>query len=195
MQYEEMEQEQLISTIKERLDIPVVLVGMMGSGKSHTGRELAAALGLSFQDTDMIIEKKAGAKIPEIFERDGEAKFREAEKNTILELLNGGNGVIATGGGLPMNDEAWTAMTARAVVVWLDADLEVLFKRTSRNKNRPLLQEDDPKAVLAGLLEKRKSRYGESHIRVDGSSSVGETVPEVIKALYDYLNHDNLGGL
>lgn len=196
MQYEGMSQDELVNRIKEKLDRPVMLVGMMGAGKSHVGRQLAAELGVDFIDTDKVIEEKAGASIPEIFARDGEARFREAEKNTILELVETEPAIIATGGGVVMNEDSFQTMLQNTVVIWLKADLDTLVLRTAKNKNRPLLREENPEKILGDLLAAREPFYSKSHIAVDSSEEcAARATQEAIKSLYAYLNHDNLSSL
>ncbi len=196
MQYGDMTQNEIINALKQKLDRPIVLVGMMGSGKSHIGRQLASELGLKFIDTDSVIVERAGASVAEIFERDGEAKFREAEKNTILELLDQPPCVIATGGGLPVNSESLQAIREKSYSVWLEADIETLLERTAKNKNRPLLQQEDPSAVLQDLLEKRRDIYAQADIRVDSSAGEArEPVSQIIKLLCESLNPDSVAVL
>ena len=196
MQYGDMTQNEIINALKQKLDRPIVLIGMMGSGKSHIGRQLASELDLEFIDTDSVIVERAGASVAEIFERDGEAKFREAEKNTILELLDRSPCVIATGGGLPVNPESLQAIKEKSHSVWLEADIETLLERTAKNKNRPLLQQEDPAAVLRGLLEKRRDIYAKADIRVDSSAGAAhDPVSQIIKLLCETLNPDSVAVL
>ena len=196
MQYGDMKQDEIINIIRAELDRPVVLIGMMGSGKSHIGRQLAAALGLEFYDTDSAIVEKAGASIAEIFERDGEAKFREAEKNTILELLAHGPCIIATGGGLPVNAQSRDAIKKKAVSVWLDADIDTLVERTAKNQNRPLLKHDNPAVVLEDLLAQRRDVYAQADITVDSSAGAAiDATTQITKLLCEFLNPDSLAVL
>ncbi len=188
-----MKDGEFIKNIKLKLDRPVVLVGMMGSGKSHLGQQLALELGVRFYDSDTIIEKKAGCAIAEIFSRDGEPKFREVEKNTILELLGGGPCVVATGGGAVMNPETMEEIKKRAVSIWLCAGIETLLARTAKNANRPLLKESSPETVLRELLAKREAIYAKADMRIDSSDSAqAQSVPAMIKSLSDFLNTANL---
>jgi shikimate kinase/3-dehydroquinate synthase len=140
-------------------DRSVVLVGMMGAGKTSVGKRLAARLGLPFVDADAEIEAGAQLTIPEIFERFGEAYFREGERRVIARLLNGGPQVLATGGGAFMHALTRQAIAAQGVSVWLKPDVEVLVARVRKKSNRPLLQTDDPEATLRRLLAERAPIY------------------------------------
>lgn len=163
----------------------VVLVGLMGAGKSAVGRRLAARLGLSFVDADAEIEQAAGRSIDEIFARDGEAAFRAAERRIIHRLLTErAVHVLATGGGAFMDPETRKVIAAHGCSVWLRADLDVLLARTSRRNNRPLLKKGDPKEILQKLMEARYPVYAEAEITVDSDDQpVEETVERVAQAL------------
>jgi shikimate kinase len=138
----------------------VVLVGMMGAGKSTIGRRLALRLGLRFFDADIEIETAhAGMTIPEIFATHGEPYFRDGEARVIARLLEGGPAVIATGGGAVMRDETRNRIRDKAVSIWLKADLDVIMKRVKRRADRPLLQTEDPVATVGRLLEQREPVY------------------------------------
>jgi shikimate kinase len=138
----------------------VVLVGMMGAGKSTIGRRLAARLGLRFMDADVEIEvAHAGMTIPEIFATHGEPYFRDGEARVIARLLDGGPAVIATGGGAFMREETRGRSRDKAVSIWLKADLDVIMKRVRRRADRPLLQTEDPVATVSRLLEAREPVY------------------------------------
>ncbi|MEM7651198.1 MAG: shikimate kinase [Pseudomonadota bacterium] len=177
------------SEIKKLLDKPVVLVGMMGSGKSHTGRALANALKLSFADSDKIIEEKAGLPVTEIFESFGEEKFRDAEHNTIIELLNSDTGVIATGGGALMNEKTLKALKSESIMIWLNADLETLWERVQKSQTRPLLQTENPKEKLQALMDERRALYSQAQIDVPIEASKQQnTLKTLIKSLYEHLN-------
>lgn len=139
---------------------PIVLVGMMGCGKTSIGKALAARLGREFIDTDNIIEQKAGCTIAEIFERDGERKFREVEARTIQEMVAAEkNIVIATGGGAVTDPQTLDAIKAYAIGVWIDADLADIEQRVAGNSARPLLNQGDVSKKLNALLEQRKPLY------------------------------------
>jgi shikimate kinase len=165
-------------------DRPIVLVGLMGAGKSCIGRRLAARLGLAFVDADREIEQAAGCSIPEIFERHGEDAFRDGERRVILRLLEGGPHVLATGGGAFMDPRTREAIRDKAVSVWLRADLDLLARRVQRRNDRPLLQVADPKAKLAQLMADRYPVYAEADITVDSQDGPPEaTVERVLSAL------------
>lgn len=138
---------------------PIVLVGMMGAGKTTVGRRLANRLGLPFTDSDVEIETAAGMSIPDIFTAHGEDEFRAGEARVIARLLRERQGVIATGGGAFINPETRAAILAHAVSVWIKADFDVLFARVSKRPTRPLLQTPDPKGTLRELIEKRYPIY------------------------------------
>lgn len=156
------------------LDRSVVLVGLMGAGKTSVGRLLAARIGLPFVDADAEIEAAAGSTIEEIFAHDGEAVFRSGERRVIARLLAGPPRVIATGGGAWMDAATREAVRARGVSVWLRADLDVLVKRTGRRGGRPLLKQGEPREVLARLIAARYPVYAEADITVE----TGEESPE-----------------
>ncbi len=164
------------------VDRPVVLVGLMGAGKSSIGRRLAARLGVKFVDADSEIEAAAGCPIPEIFERHGEAAFRDGERRVIARLLDGGPQVLATGGGAFMDAETRARIAEGAVSVWLRADLDVLVERCSRKRNRPLLEGGDARAILSTLIEERYPTYAEADIVVDSVNGPHEEVVERIVA-------------
>jgi shikimate kinase len=144
----------------------VVLVGIMGSGKSSIGRRLAGRLAIPFVDADSEIEQAAGMTITEMFERHGEAYFRAGEARVIARLLDHGPQVLATGGGAFMNPDTRAAIRARAVSVWLKAELDVLMKRIKRRNDRPLLKAGDPAATLAALISQRYPVYAEADLTV-----------------------------
>ena len=174
--------------IKESLKKPIVLIGMMGSGKSRLGHALAHALEVEFYDSDAIVEERAGRSIPDIFEEFGEAKFRQAEQNTILELLDTGLCVIGTGGGAITSPETLAAIKAQGVSVWLQADMTTILSRVLENENRPLLQHDDPEKVLNDLMEKRVPLYEQADIQFDTSAGNPQMlVRQLIKTLCEHL--------
>lgn len=184
---------QEIDYIKAHLQKPVVLIGMMGSGKSRLGRVLAEKLSLPFFDSDHVIEAKAGRTVQEIFTKDGEPKFREAEKRTILELLKNEACVIATGGGAVTNPEVLTALKENAVLIWLQAEIPELMARLKNVESRPLLKGDNPEAVLTNLMEKRAGLYAQAHITVAAGDPVIKDVKmRLIKKLYDFLKACNV---
>jgi len=144
----------------------VVLVGMMGAGKSSIGRRVALRMGVPFVDADAEIEKAADMTIPELFARRGEAEFRAGEARVILRLLEGGPQVLATGGGAFMNADTRTDIGAKGISVWLKAEFDVLMRRIRRRHDRPLLKTEDPAATLRRLMEQRDPVYGLADITV-----------------------------
>jgi shikimate kinase len=162
----------------------IVLVGMMGAGKSSVGRKLAGRLALPFVDADTEIEAAAGMSIPDIFETRGEAEFRAGEARVIARLLEAGPQVLATGGGAFMNAETRAAIRARGVSVWLRADFDVLMKRIKRRGDRPMLKTDDPPATLRALIAQRYPVYAEADITIDSRDVLHEViVDETLDAL------------
>ncbi len=156
-------QDRAIRPIAER---SILLVGMMGSGKSTVGRRLAARLGLPFYDADEEIEKTADLSISEIFQRYGEAHFRDGERRVITRLIDGPRCVIATGGGAFAEDSTRAEILARGLAIWLDVPIPVLVERVSRRNHRPLLHGRNPAEVIADLMDKRAPAYAEAHLRV-----------------------------
>src|ERR1700735_4103851 len=144
----------------------LVLVGMIGVGKSSVGRRLAVRLSIPFVDADSEIETAAKMTIPEIFARHGEPYFRAGETRVIARLLDGGPQVLATGGGAFMNADTRAAIGAKGVSVWLKADLEVLMRRIKRRQDRPLLQADDPGETMRKLIDERYPVYAEAEITI-----------------------------
>lgn len=172
----------------------VVLVGMMGAGKSSVGRKLAAKLGLAFVDADNEIEAAAGMSIPDIFETRGEAEFRSGEARVIARLLETGPQILATGGGAFMNADTRAAIRAKGVSVWLRADFDVLMKRIRRRNDRPMLKTDDPAATLRNLIEHRYPVYAEADITVDSRDVLHEViVDEILDALRGYFARPQTG--
>ncbi len=167
-----------------RLDRPIVLVGMMGVGKTTVGRLLAAQLDVSFIDTDEEIERAADMAIAEIFERFGEDYFRDGERRVIARLINEGPKVIATGGGAFINEATRALIKEKCHSVWIDADIEILVARVSRRNHRPLLIGKDPRVVLADLIAKRSPVYrlADFHVRSDADPH-RRTVEQILKAL------------
>lgn len=166
----------------------VVLVGLMGVGKSSIGRRLANRLGLRFSDADAEIERAAGKSILEIFDEHGEPYFRSGEARVIERLLGEGPQVLATGGGAFMHEPTREAIRANGFSVWLDADLEVLVRRVSRRTDRPLLRGRDPKEVLTELIAARNPVYALADIHVESRDVRHDlTVQEILRALDDRL--------
>ena len=166
----------------------IALVGLMGAGKSSVGRRLANALGLPFRDADTEVETAAGRSISEIFADLGEPAFRDGERRVIARLLEGPPHVMATGGGAFMSQETRTLIKARAVSVWLKADLDVLARRVGRKDSRPLLAGKDAIDVLRAQAEARYPAYAEADITVEtGDAAHHVTVSQVIDALAAHL--------
>ncbi|WP_296578292.1 shikimate kinase [Phreatobacter sp.] len=166
----------------------VVLVGLMGAGKSSVGRRLAQRLGLPFVDADTEIEKAADLTIPEIFDKHGEAYFRAGEVRVVARILDTGPQVLATGGGAYMNAETRARIRERGISIWLKAELDVLMKRVKRRGDRPLLKADDPQAVLKRLMDERYPVYAEAALTVLSREATHEdAVEDVLRALACHL--------
>jgi shikimate kinase len=167
----------------------IVLVGMMGVGKSSIGRRLAARLSIPFVDADGEIEKAAGMSVADIFARHGEADFRSGEARVIARLLESGPQVLATGGGAFMNQKTRDAIRAKGVSIWLKAELEVLLRRISKRRSeRPLLATDDPATTLRNLLTEREPVYAEADLTVQSSDvSHDAIVADIMTALASLL--------
>jgi len=168
-------------------DRPIVLVGLMGVGKSTVGKRLAARLGLVFADSDHEIESAAGLSVAEIFERYGEPYFRDGERRVIARLMEGAPKVIATGGGAFMNEETRALILERATAVWLDADIEVLAERVRRRPgSRPLLKGKDPRVALGELAKVRNPIYALAPIHIRSQPlphhAAVESILEALKA-------------
>jgi shikimate kinase len=169
----------------------IVLVGLMGAGKTSVGRRLAEKMNIPFVDADHEIELAAGKSISEIFADHGEDYFREGERRVITRLLENGQQVLATGGGAFMNDETRARIKDRGISIWLKADLDVLLKRVAKRNDRPLLR-DDPETVMKNLMEKRYPVYAEANITVESRDvQHGQMVSDVVKALVDWDGWEN----
>jgi len=168
----------------------VVLVGMMGVGKSSIGRRLAGRLGIPFVDADAEIEKAAGMSISDIFARDGEAYFRSGEARVIARLLDSGPQVLATGGGAFMNEATRAAIKTKGVSIWLSAEFDVLMRRIAKRKNeRPMLQTDDPEETLRQLIAVRDPVYALADLTVQSREVPHDSiVAEIAAALTGFLN-------
>lgn len=162
----------------------IVLIGLMGAGKTAVGRRLANRLELPFIDADTEIEVAAGQSIPEIFAEHGEAYFRQGERKVIARLLESGPQVLATGGGAYMNADTQANIKAHGISIWLKAELRVLLKRVGRRDNRPLLASGDPEAVMKTLMAERYPIYAEADVTVESRDVPHEViVTAVIDAL------------
>lgn len=175
----------MVPLAAQRLTRKIVLVGMMGSGKTAIGRALAAALQVSFVDSDAAIEEAAALSIPEIFARDGEAFFRRRETEVLRRLLAGPPGIISTGGGAFLAAENRAMIAAEAVALWLDADLATLWDRVRHKDTRPLLRTPDPKGTLAAMLTARRSFYAQAALRlpIDARASIDQTTQAALALL------------
>lgn len=163
---------------------PIVLVGLMGAGKTTVGRRLAQRLGLPFVDADHEIEAAAGMTITDIFDRFGEPYFRDGERRVIARLIDGSPKVIATGGGAFINDETRALILEQALSIWLDAEPAVLADRVARRDSRPLLRGKDPETVLTGLAAVRNPFYAKAQIRVESVVAPHDaTVNAILKAI------------
>lgn len=172
---------------------PLVLVGLMGAGKSAVGRRVAERLEIPFIDADAEIEAAAGCTIAEIFERHGEDEFRSGERRVMKRLLETEPvHVLATGGGAFIDPETRSLIKERAISVWLRAELDVLFERVSRKSHRPLLKTPDPKARLADLMTERYPVYAEADIVVNsGQGPIGAMVDRVLSALKKHIAEES----
>lgn len=179
-----------IDLIGQRLDRTIVLVGMMGSGKTSVGRRLAKTLGWPFQDADWAIEDAAGTSITNIFAEIGEDEFRQRERQVIARVIDEQQKqVLALGGGSFVADETRHLIKERAISIWLDTDIDILVKRTSRRNDRPLLSKGDPRTILTALLNERRASYAEADITIDGGSgSLGDVVDRAVQALRSYTD-------
>ncbi len=170
----------------------VVLVGMMGAGKSTIGRRLSARLHLPFLDADTEIEAAAGMSIPDIFETHGEPHFRDGEARVIARLLDSGPAVIATGGGAFMREETRGRISDKAVSIWLKADADIIMKRVKRRADRPLLQTVDPAATVGRLIEEREPVYQRADLTIWSRDVPHEKiVDECLGALHAWLCGDS----
>ena len=176
------------SMLKQAIDRPVALVGMMGSGKSLIGRRLAGQLALPFIDSDTEVETAAGISISEIFELAGETKFRSMERDAILAAANAGPSILSTGGGSICAPETAELLRERTHVVWLDAEPETLLSRIGSVGSRPLLHTDNPLQTLRELAETRREDYARAHITVKTDRlSAAAAVTAVLDALDSHL--------
>lgn len=177
-----------IEALARRIDRPVVLVGMMGVGKTSVGKRLAAVLHYGFVDADEAIEEAAHMTIPEMFERFGEAYFRDGERRVIARLLDerrdGVGSVVATGGGAFVDAATRSLILERGIAVWLDSDVETLLDRVGRNSSRPLLREGDPREVILRLKSEREALYREAPIHIQSRPGPHQrTVAAILREL------------
>ncbi|WP_108398778.1 shikimate kinase [Devosia submarina] len=171
---------------------PIVLVGMMGVGKTTIGRRVAAKLSRQFLDSDEEIEKAAQMSIPEMFEQRGEAEFRAGETRVIARVLKDRDIVLATGGGAFVNGETRALVKGEAISVWLKANADILFERVSRRSNRPLLKTANPRATLEKLIEERYPIYAEADLTVSSRDVPQDVVAnDVIDAVLHFLKRQD----
>lgn len=178
--------------LSSRLDRPVVLVGLMGAGKSTVGRRLARRLGLPFVDSDSAIEDAVGLPWGEVFERYGEADFRDGERRLVARLVEGGVRVIATGGGAFADVETRRLLNEKAITIWLDAPVDLLAERTARRPaTRPMLLKGDRSQILGALSGEARTDYAKAHIHIPSNGeSHAEVVTAILRALESHLGAD-----
>jgi shikimate kinase len=174
--------------LAKRLDRPVVLVGLMGVGKSTVGRRLARRLGLPFVDSDSAIEDASGLSAAEVFERFGESDYRDGERRLVARLVEGEIRVIATGTGAYIDPRTRKLLNERAITIWLDAPVDILAERTARRDTRPLLRNTDPRRTLERLSAEERPQYREAHIHIkSGNGAHRDVVEAIIEALETHL--------
>lgn len=174
--------------LTDLLDQPIVLVGLMGAGKSTVGRRLAKRLGLPFVDSDSEIEEAAGTTAADLFERYGEHDFRDGERRLVARLMDGTVRVIATGGGAFVDARTRQLLNRHAITIWLDAPVDVLAERTGRRDTRPLLRRGDRAETLARLSEEREPLYAEAQIHIrSGTGAHSDVVETILAALRERL--------
>lgn len=177
-----------IAALARRIDRPIVLVGMMGVGKSTIGRRLAAALDLPFTDADDEIEKAAQMSVSEIFERFGEDYFRDGERRVIARLMSEQPSVIAAGGGAFCQDETRALLLEKAITVWIDCDVQTLVERVGRKDTRPLLRDGDPHEIITRLKREREPYYSQAPIHIASESGPHQqTTARILKAIDQWL--------
>jgi shikimate kinase len=177
-----------IRALAARIDRPIVLVGMMGVGKSTVGRKLAQLMGLPFADADDEIEQAAQMSVSEIFQTFGEPYFRDGERRVIARLLDGGPQVLATGGGAFVQPDTRTLILERGLAVWLDSDVKTLVERVGRKDTRPLLRDGDPNEIVARLKAEREPAYAQAPIKVVSDAGPhGDAVTRILQALDAWL--------
>ncbi|MEM9086850.1 MAG: shikimate kinase [Pseudomonadota bacterium] len=177
-----------LAATPERIDKPIVLIGLMGAGKSSVGRRLAAMMDRGFVDADDAIEDAAQRTIPEIFEEFGETYFRDGERRVIARLMEEETGVIATGGGAFVDPETRALILERGIAVWIDCDIDTLVERTSRRDHRPLLKTGDPHEILTKLHKDRSPYYAQAPIRVESQDGPqADTAHAILRALEEWM--------
>lgn len=179
----------MAEAIRRRLDRPVVLVGMMGAGKTRLGRALATALDIGFVDSDEEIESAAGMTINEIFDRFGEPYFRTGEKRVVQRLLQDGPRIVSTGGGAMMAPETANAIRTQSISIWISAAIPIMVARATRGEKRPLLRQGDPHAVFEKLAAERYPVYQTADIAVrsDDDGAGVDALSQSLRGLHDFL--------
>ena len=171
----------------------IVLIGLMGAGKTSVGRKLAKILDLTFADADEKIVEAAGCSIEDIFEHYGEKAFRDVEERVIFRLLDEGPQVLATGGGAFINPKIRSRIVALGISVWLRADLDTLVRRTRRHAGRPLLKNRTPKATLQKLIDERYPVYANADIVIDSMDEGPEVIVNIISDALDAMTKPDSG--
>ncbi|PZP55545.1 MAG: shikimate kinase [Micavibrio aeruginosavorus] len=182
-----MEISDQIQYINDHLSSPIVIIGMMGAGKTTLGRKLAEKLGWEFVDSDIEIEREQGISVKDIFETKGEAAFRSLEKEKISKLLDTGHKILSAGGGAITTPETAQKIFTRSISLWIDAPVKTLAKRTIGTGTRPLLAGRDPEEALSERMEQRRHLYQKASLRVDGSADINTVLNKAIGQIYDYL--------
>ena len=181
----------IVNDIRQHLDRPILLIGMMGVGKTRMGRQLADALNLPFTDSDDEVEQAAGMSIADVFEKFGEPYFRDGERRVIARLMEQGPSVIATGGGAVMTPETAELIWERALSVWIRAEMDVMVERTARRDDRPLLKNGDPEKILTELAAIRYPVYEKADIVIDSHNGPAEAIlNQALGKIRDYLHHE-----
>jgi shikimate kinase len=181
--------------LREKLgDRAIVFVGLMGAGKTAIGRKVAQMLGLPFVDSDHEIETVSRMSVPDLFERYGEPEFRALERRVITRLVEEGSRVVSTGGGAFMNDETRRAISSHGISVWLKADIDVLMERVAKNRNRPLLRNADPRAVMKRLMHERYPVYALADVIVPTRDDAKDVIAdETVAAIARFLDTEPPG--
>ena len=180
-----------VEKLTDRLDRPIVLVGLMGAGKSTVGRRLAKRLGLQFVDSDSEIEGASGLTAAEVYEKFGEKDFRDGERRLVARLMDGEVRVVATGGGAYVDPRTRELLNDRAITIWLDAPIDILTERTGRRDTRPLLRNGDRESTLQRLSQERGPAYSEAHIHIkSGNGAHGDVVESIVEALDAHLGRN-----
>jgi shikimate kinase len=176
-----------------KVDKPIVLVGMMGSGKSTVGRKLARKLGLPFYDSDKVIEDREGLSVVDIFDFRGEKYFRDKERQVIAEILSYGVVVLSTGGGSFIDEEIRKLIADKAISIWLSADLDTLYQRTARRNTRPELNQGNKLEILEDMIEERYPIYSQSNITVKTENTEAHYILDsILVRLRKYLEQPNV---